>query len=127
MEITAQGSWTPDGQNYIGPDGFGDSLQSADNYFDLTDLGTCADCASHDFPNWAMLIAYTGDSPPGPSSYTSTAIAPQAMLIRPVGSNYSAAWPYTGELWLGFNDDAYSGNTSDNFGQVTATVTVSPQ
>jgi hypothetical protein len=127
VQITAQGSWTPDGENSTGPDGFGNSLLSADNYFDLTDLGTCAYCASHDYPNWAMLIAYTGDSPPGPGSYTSTSIAPEAMLIKAVGSSFEAPWPYTGELWLGFNDDAYSGNTSDNSGQVAATVTVSPQ
>jgi hypothetical protein len=41
-----------------------------------------------------------------------------------VGSNLDGNWPYTGELWLSFNDDAYSGNTSDNSGQVTATITV---
>jgi hypothetical protein len=124
VEITAKGSWTPDGVNYTGPDGFGYSLVSADNYFDLTDLGVCAYCATSKYPHWAMLISYTGDSPPGLGSYTSTAVARQAMLIDSVGSNYNAPWPYSGELWLGFNDDAYSANTSDNYGQVTATITV---
>lgn len=127
MQITAQGSWTPDGHDFTGPGGFGGSLPSADNYFNIDDLGTCAYCATHDFPDWAILIAYTGDSPPGPGSYTSTLVAPQAMLIKAVGSNFDGPWPSSGKLWLGFNDDAYSGNTSDNFGQVTATITVSKQ
>jgi hypothetical protein len=71
-----------------------------------------------------MLISYTGSSPPGVGSYVSKAVADQARLIDGVGSHLDGNWPYTGELWLAFNDDAYSGNTSDNSGQVTATITV---
>jgi len=124
VDITAQGSWTPDGVNFTGPDGFGSSLLSADNFFNLTDLGVCADCAPTRYPHWAMLISYTGSSPPGVGSYTSKAVAGQARLIDGVGTHLDGNWPYTGELWLAFNDDAYSGNTSDNSGQVTATITV---
>jgi hypothetical protein len=51
-------------------------------------------------------------------------VAGQARLIEGVGSHVDGNWPYAGELWLAFNDDAYSGNTSDNSGQVTATITV---
>jgi hypothetical protein len=124
VDVTAQGSWTPDGVNITGPDGFGSSLLSAGNFFNLTDLGVCADCAPTKYPHWAMLISYTGSSPPAVGSYTSEAVASQARLIDGVGSHLDGNWPYTGELWLAFNDDAYSGNTSDNSGQVTATITV---
>jgi len=40
------------------------------------------------------------------------------------GSHPDGNRPYTGDLLLAFNNDAYSGNTSDNSGQVTATITV---
>src|ERR1022692_1790231 len=127
VTITASGSWTPDGADHTGPAGFGSSLESADNYLNLTDLGACADCATRMYPEWAALMSYTGSAPPQPESYTSTAVALQAMLIDYVGSNLrTTSWPRAGELWLGINDDAYSGNTSDNFGQVTAVVTVQP-
>jgi len=124
VAITASGRWTPNGVNYTGPNGFGYSREWPDNFFNLADLGACADCASTLTPFWSELISYTGSSPPAAGSYTSTAIAPQAKLIGRVGRNFNGPWPYSGELWLGFNDDAYSGNTSDNYGQVTATVTV---
>ena len=123
MTITASGQWTPDGSDYTGPDGFDYSFQSPDNYLNLADLGTCADCASTDFPQWAALMSYTGDSPPQPGSYTSTSAGPQRELIDFVGSSLQTNWPYTGELWLGMNDDAYSANTSDNYGDVTVTIT----
>jgi hypothetical protein len=124
VTIHAHGSWTPDGVNYTGPNGFGSSPTSADNFFNLTDLGACADCATTHDPNWSALIGYTGNSPPAPGSYTSTTTAPQARLITLLSDSFSATWPYSGELWLGFNDDAYSGNVSDNSGQVTADITV---
>ena len=124
VDIAAQGSWTPDGVHFTGPDGFDSSLPSADNFFNLTDLGVCADCAPTKYGHWGMLISYTGSSPPGVGSYVSKAVADRARLIDGVGSHLDGNWPYTGELWLAFNDDAYSGNTSDNSGQVTATITV---
>jgi YD repeat-containing protein len=39
-----------------------------------------------------------------------------------VGSRFSANTTLSGTLWLNFNDDAYSMNTSDNSGQVDAAV-----
>jgi len=125
VDVHANGSWTADGVNYTGPDGYGYSTLSADNFINLTDLGVCATCATTKYPEWGALMSYTGSAPPPPGSYTSTAVASQAMLIDFVGSHLSStSWPYSGELWLGFNDDAYSDNTSDNYGQVTAVVTV---
>jgi hypothetical protein len=55
VTISASGQWTPDGQNYAGPDGFGYSTESADNYFNVTDLGACASCASTLSPNWGTV------------------------------------------------------------------------
>jgi hypothetical protein len=127
VTITASGSWTPGGADYTGPAGFGSSPESADNYLNLTDLGTCADCATAMDPQWAAPMSYTGSAPPQPGNYTSTAVAPQAMLIDYVGGDLkTTSWPHAGELWLGINDDAYSGNTSDNYGQMTAIVTGQP-
>jgi serine/threonine-protein kinase len=125
VTITASGSWTPDGVNWTDPDGFDSSMESADNYLNLTDLGACSTCARTQYPEYAALMSYTGDNSPQPGSYTSTSVASQAQLIDYVGSDLqTAGWPYSGELWLGMNDDAYSGNTSDNSGSVTATITV---
>jgi hypothetical protein len=128
VTISASGSWTPDGVDYTGPDGFGYSMMSPDNYRNISDLGVCGTCATSAYPEWAALMFYMGSDPPQPGSYTSTAVAPQADRVDYVGSSLTTtkSWPYPGELWLGINDDAYSGNTSDNYGQVTAVITVTP-
>jgi eukaryotic-like serine/threonine-protein kinase len=123
VTITASGQWTPDGGDYTGPDGFDSSSMSADNYLNVADLGACASCASTDYPEWAALMSYTGDAPPTPGSYASNSAVSQTDLIDFVGSSLQGAWPDQGELWLGMNDDAYSGNTSDNYGSVTVTIT----
>jgi hypothetical protein len=125
VTVSASGSWTADGVHYAGPDGY--SALSADNFFNVQDLGVCSVCAKTLTGHWAELISYTGPAPPPVGSYTSTAIAPQAKLITVVGSQFSGPSQYSGELWLGFNDDAYSAYTVDNAGQVTATVTVTRQ
>jgi hypothetical protein len=122
VNFTASGSWTADGVDYTGPYGY--SQRSADNYFNVQDLGVCATCATTLKTDWGMLIGYLGDSPPEPGSYTSTAVAPQTTSIFQIGGGFGQATYGAGELWLGFNDDAYSGNTADNHGQVTATITV---
>jgi hypothetical protein len=120
--ITATGSWTADGVNYTGPDGY--ATQSPDNYINLADLGVCAVCATTPFPEWGALMSYIGSAPPEPGSYISTSVEPQAMRVDYVGGDLHRGWTVSGELWLAMNDDAYSGNTSDNFGQVTAVITV---
>jgi hypothetical protein len=122
LHVTAIGSWTADSVNYAGPDGY--RTESADNFFNVQDIGTCADCATTMAPHWGALISYTGASPPATGSYTSTGVASDTRLIALVGSNFTGSSPRSGELWLGFNDDAYSGNTQDNSGHVTATITV---
>lgn len=48
---------------------------------------------------------------------------PEARKAFLIGGNFSGTAALTGQLWLNFNDDAYSANASDDSGQVTATVT----
>jgi hypothetical protein len=124
LTITAAGSWTGDGRDYTGPDGY--SKAWGDNFFNVQDLGVCAYCAGTHVAHWGALISYIGSSPPSVGSYTSTSVASDTRRIGLVGSNFSGPSPFTGELWLAFNDDAYSSYTSDNVGQVMATVTVIP-
>jgi hypothetical protein len=126
LQITATGSWTPgSGFGTWGPDG---SPQLwPDNFLDLQDIGSCAFCATTPTPHFAALIGYIGNAPPAPGSYTSTNILPEAQKVFFVGSNFDATITNIGTLWLNFNDDAYSNFTFDNAGQVTATVTTTPQ
>ncbi len=121
ITLSASGQWRPDTGQLVGPDGRAQPWP--DNFLNLTDLGACASCATTNTPHYAALIAYIGSAPPAAGSYTSTAVLPEAQKVFFVGSSYSSTAANTGQLWLGFNDDAYSGNTGDNSGTVTATVT----
>lgn len=123
LKITATGTWT-DGATTSGPNGAAKTWP--DNFFNLADLGVCADCATTKVPAWGALIGYVGNTPPAPGSYASAAIRPQALRVFYVGGNYEAEVLETGSLWLFKNADAYSGFTADNSGHVTATVTVLP-
>jgi hypothetical protein len=125
LTISAKGRWSVDGpSDYTGPDGY--SRPSADNFFNVKDLGVSKYDAITKVAHWGALISYTGHLPPQFGSYTSTAVAPMARRIALVGSNYAKVSQLSGELWLGFNDDAYSGHTVDNFGKVVATITIIP-
>lgn len=122
LSITATGSWTPGSIGFVGPDGY--SQPWPDNFLNLKDIGVCASCATDPAPYWAALIGYIGTAPPPPpGSYVSSSILPEAERVFPVGSSAITTTVLSGALWLGFNDDAYSGNTSDNAGQVVAQVT----
>jgi len=126
LQITASGQWSPGAPNaaMVGPDG--SDQPWPDNFLNLTDIGQCASCASTSTAHWAALIGYIGANPPQAGSYTSTSVAGDAQHVFLVGSNLTSTTQITGELWLNFNDDAYSDSTSDNFGQVNAQVTVDP-
>lgn len=122
LKISANGSWSADpAYGFTTPDGY--TQQSADNFFNLSDLGACASCASTPMPNWGALIGYIGNTPPAAGSYTSTSVLSDAQKVFVVGSSFQSNTKPAGKLWLTFNDDAYSGYTSDNAGQVTAIVT----
>ena len=124
LSVSATGSWSTDVNLFpnVGPDGY--TQQAADNFLNLTDLGACSSCASTQTPHWGALIGYIGNNPPTAGSYTSTSILPDAQKVFVVGSNFQSGAPFAGTLWLNFNDDAYSANTGDNAGQVTANITV---
>ncbi len=125
LKITATGSWSPaPSMGTWGPDG--STQPNADNFLNLADIGFCSTCASTPVPHFAGLIGYIGDNPPAAGSYTSTSILPEAQKVFFVGSNFDNTTPSAGKLWLNFNDDAYSGYTVDNSGQVSATITTPP-
>lgn len=121
LKISALGRWQ-DGSNVAGPDGT--QAPSPDNYFNLTDLGACATCATTPAEHHDALVGYIGDAPPAAGSYVSTSVLPEAQKIFYVGSNYSDSnLQRAGKLWLNINADAYSGYTVDNSGSITATIT----
>lgn len=125
LKVSATGSWSADpGDGFTGPDGY--TKAWPDNFLNLQDIGSCAFCASTPTPHWGALIGYIGNSPPAVESYTSTSIRPQAEQVFVVGSSFQSPASPAGTLWFNFNDDAYSGYTIDNAGQVTAMVTVQP-
>ena len=122
ISVTATGSWSPGAPElgYVGPDG--SNISWGDNFLNLTDIGKCTFCAGTLTAHWAALIGYIGSNPPPVGSYanTTTWIAEGAKVFF-VGSDSTTTSIYSGSLWLAFNDDAYSANTSDNSGEVTAT------
>lgn len=124
IRITTRGTWT-DGQTTSGP--AGSATRSADNFFNVADLGVCQFCATSKTIQWGGLIGYIGTDPPEPGSYASKAVRSRALKIFFVGSHYVARARQTGTLWLDKNADAYSNFTSDNHGHVTARVSVGPR
>jgi pimeloyl-ACP methyl ester carboxylesterase len=126
LKIEATGAWRPDSvTGPVGPDGAPQGWP--DNFLNLDDLGACGTCATTLTRHWAALVGYIGDAPPAAGSYTATSVLPEAEKVFPVGSAYSNVAPRSGRLWLNFNDAAYSGNTADNSGQVTARIAVATQ
>ena len=57
----------------------------------------------------------------------SETLAAYESAMLPLGSNVTVTANNSGELWLGMNDDAFSGNWDDNYGSIQATVTVMGQ
>jgi hypothetical protein len=100
LTITATGAWTPGPPEYnmVGPDG--SSMEWPDNFLNLVDIGACAYCATTPTPHWAALIGYIGENPPGPGSYTSYDVLPEAMRIFVVGSSFITNSVLAGTLWL---------------------------
>ncbi len=125
LQISATGSWSADPTDGpTTPNGY--AQPSGDNFLNLTDIGSCSVCAGTPTPYWGALIGYIGNNPPPAGSYTNPAILPEAQKVFLVGSSYGANETVSGTLWLNFNDDAYSNNTSDNSGQVVASITDTP-
>jgi hypothetical protein len=114
IAITATGQWSWDGETRVGPDG--DPTDDF-NAFDLFQ--------PFDFFSQGRLIAYIGDFPKqkhlGDGSFF-----PQMSGYVSVGSGQTFTAPYSGRLWLGFNDAAETVSTGDNLGIVTAQVAIKP-
>jgi hypothetical protein len=111
VEINASGWWSgavyggpwfgPDGQ--LGKSGYGDTfLYEA---------------------NWGELIAFVG-SDPYQGHWGDGSFFPQHTGYWIIGSSGQFVSNKTGELWLGFNDDAVSESVGDNGGTVTASITI---
>ena len=110
VSITASGEWSWQGTgNFTGPDGTNDGT---------TD--TFLNNGTH-----AMLIAFVG-SDPYQGHWGDSSFFPQDSGYWGIGSCGQFTSNTTGELWLGFNDDAVTLAIDDNVGSVTAQVSVVP-
>lgn len=107
VSITASGTWSPALGQVSGPEGFANTSGSFDNFY--------ADA------NWAALIGYVG-ADPYQGNWGDGNFFPQASGYFDIGSGDQFVSLATGELWLGFNDDAVSEDVGDNYGSVTARV-----
>ncbi len=114
VTITANGTWNwgfasadfgPDGEPGTG--GSWDAFQN----FDPNDKG--------------RLIGYIG-ADPFQGHWGDGTFFPQTSGYLSIGSSAAFTASTSGECWLGFNDDAMTKNASDNFGEVTANVSVAP-
>lgn len=121
---TASGSWSP-GFAYSATGPNGQSFTWPDNFLNLADIGSCGTCEQTKLPDWGGLIGYIESNPPGFGSYTSTGVLPEAQRVFFLGSAFNTSAAFAGTLWLGFNDDAYSGDAFDNTGSVAATLSIS--
>lgn len=119
ITITASGVWTPGPPGgIVGPDGA--SIPWPDNFLNRADIGVCGFCATTRVQHWGALIGYIGDNPPQVGSYVSQNVLPEANKVFLVGSSFVTRTVLAGTLWLNINDDAYSGNTMDNDGELNA-------
>lgn len=129
VTVTASGTWTPwVSSGYCGPDGLAASTGEqyyGDQFFNPQGI----ESAVGTFPLGA-LIGYAGTTPPMTGSYSSMSqseIQNTITHLVEIGSSATFAMPYTGELFLGMNDDAFSAFSNDNSGSITAAITVVPE
>jgi len=111
ISATARWRWN-DSMAYVGPDG------------DPTDDYNALDLFEpFDFFSQARLIAYIGKDP-RQGHLGDGGFFPQESGYISIGSGQTFTAPYTGVLWLGFNDGAVLNSAGDNKGMARATVTV---
>jgi len=113
VEINASGLWclSQDWRGWFGPDGL------------TWDYG-CWDTFLYE-ANHGELIAFVG-SDPYQGHWGDGNFFPQHTGYWAIGSSGQFTSNKSGELWLGFNDDAVTENTWDNGGSVTALIVTSP-
>lgn len=118
FNVSATGEWSA----WIGATGMTDADGSTylwcDQFLNAYGVG-------NNIGNFGALIGYIGDAPPAVGSYASMTVDERLDAISRMvllGTDVDAIAPVSGALWLGMNDDAYSGNDSDNIGQLSVTV-----
>jgi hypothetical protein len=111
ISFPAGGNWSPGGGHWFGPGGDG---SSDDDGF----LGSAA---------WSRLLAFVGPNPYRDDQGVNHWHLLDGYFPRPAGTNYwdmGANGSFTNnragsnKLWFGFNDDAVTGDPSDNSGFV---------
>lgn len=113
ISITASGTWSGFNNEWFGPDGVPDKTGYFDNFLISS--------------NHCSLIAFIG-SDPYQGHWGDSSFFPQATGYWSVGSSAYFTADKAGRIWLGFNDDAISGNYGewDNLGYVEAVITPEP-
>lgn len=107
VSITASGSWRWARNRWVGPEGVCDG--TTDTFLDNGTHG--------------MLIAFVGPDP-FEGQQDAGDFFPQTTGYWGIGRSGQFASPCAGRLWLGFNDDAVTGATSDNAGFVVADISI---
>ena len=123
LHVTATGQWNAwlGWDEWCGADG--SSFKWNDQFLDPYGSGSNAE-------HFAALIGYVGVTPPPIGSYywmTEPERLAEISRMVLLGSDVHVTAPASGLLWLGMNDDAYSGNVSDNAGQLDVTVALVPE
>jgi len=130
INVTAAGTWNawnghcPD----HGPDGCV-SYQSWGDQFLNDGVSGVWETNVPGLSHFGTLIGFIGTNPPQIGSYSSLTVAQRDTLIANMivlGSNATVNAPASGRLWLGMNDDAYSGHANDNSGSILANVQPGP-
>jgi hypothetical protein len=111
VSITASGTWDF-GVGYFGPEGTWSDPAPYDRFSSLANHGE--------------LIGFIGTDP-FQGHYGDGSFFPQANGYITVGTSLLFVSSQNGHLWLGINDDAVSQAISDNFGSLSAQVSVVPE
>jgi len=122
IDVTSTGVWNAFDGNY-GADG--SPVWWPDQF--LSPLGAFSGYPAPVGTHFGGLIGYIGETPPPVGSYLSMSVEQRLEQIAHLvvlGSNVHVTAPLSGALWLGMNDDAYSGNLSDNSGAIQVNVRV---
>jgi hypothetical protein len=128
IHVVATGTWNPwVGQtDYCGAEG--SSFEWSDQFLNAYGVGAGGGGVGY-LQNFGALIGFVGSTPPLIGSYLGMTTQERLNQINSMvlmGSNVCVTSPASGMLWLGMNDDAYSGNCQDNAGALTVTVTPEP-
>jgi len=107
VNISAYGLWSWGGGHISGPDG--DPNYTA--FWDLFYSGGLG----------GSLVAYVG-ADPYQGHWGDSTFFPQTTAYWKIGSAADFVSPISGELWLGFNDDAVDERAGDNAGAVSAQI-----